>query len=125
MENGKPSRNPMSSTCVLESCEDGKNIEKTKYRGIINLLLYLIVSRPNILFSICKCVRFQSAPKKPHLTVVKRIIRYLISKGSYGLWYPKSTEIDINGFLDEDYEGDKVYQKSTSGTFQFMGKSLV
>lgn len=48
-----------------------------------------------------------------------------MSTSSYGLRYPKSNEIILKGFSDVDYSGDKLDKKSTSGTFQFMGKSLV
>ncbi|KAF3658823.1 hypothetical protein FXO38_12981 [Capsicum annuum] len=83
----------MSSTCVLKSSDDGKNIDDTQYRGVIGSLLYLTASQPDILFSVCKYARFQSAPKESHLTAVKHIIKYLIGSNSNGLWYPKSNGI--------------------------------
>ena len=44
---------------------------------MIGSLLYLTASRPDILFSVCLCARFQSCPKEFHLIAVKRIIRIL------------------------------------------------
>lgn len=108
MENPKPFDTTISSTCVLESFEDGKSVDENKYRGIIGSLFYLIASWPNVLFSVSKCVKIQSATKEAHLTIVKYIIRYLIGIRSYGLWYPNSTKIILKGFLDANYAGDKV-----------------
>ncbi|XP_070013465.1 secreted RxLR effector protein 161-like [Nicotiana sylvestris] len=92
---------------------------------MINLLLYLTASQPNIMFSVCKCTKFQSAPKESHLTAVKRIIRYLIGTVSHGLWYPRSNSFKLEGFSDADLAGDKEDRKSTSGTCQLLGKTLI
>ncbi|KAH0636150.1 hypothetical protein KY285_035895 [Solanum tuberosum] len=68
MENSKSLGTPMSSTCSLDKDEEGKKVDEIKYRGMIGSLLYLTASRPDIMFSVCKCARFQSAPKESHLT---------------------------------------------------------
>jgi hypothetical protein len=57
--------------------------------------------------------------------VVRRILRYLVHTPNFGLWYPKSSKFDLLGYSDFDYAGCKVDQKSTSGTCQFLGRSLV
>jgi hypothetical protein len=88
-------------------------------------LLYLCVSRPDIMLSVCMCARFQSDPKECHLVAVKRILRYLDSTPCFGIWYPKGSTFDLIGYSDSDYAGCKVDRKSTSGTYQFLGRSLV
>ncbi|XP_070002570.1 secreted RxLR effector protein 161-like [Nicotiana tabacum] len=92
---------------------------------MIGSLVYLTASQPDIMFSVCKCVRFQSAPKESRLTAVKRIIRYLIGTVSHGLWYPRSNTFKLEGFSDADLAGDKEDRKSTSGTYQLLGKALI
>lgn len=49
------------------------------YRSMIDSLLYLTTSRPNIAFNVEVCARYQSKPKESHLAVVKQIIRYVNS----------------------------------------------
>ena len=71
------------------------------------------------------CARYQAAPKECHLKAVKRIVRYLIHTPNFGIWYPKRASFDLVGYSDSDYAGDKVDRKSTSGTCQFLGRSLV
>ena len=73
----------MTPSCKLEKDEHGKNIDSKLYRGMIGSLLYLTASRPDIMFSVCMCARYQSNPKESHLNTVKRIFRYL--KGSQNL----------------------------------------
>ncbi|KAL2985342.1 hypothetical protein AAZX31_12G146200 [Glycine max] len=77
------------------------------------------------MFSVCMCARFQSNPKQSHLSVVKRIIRYLLGIINIGLWYPKNSTCNLIGYSDSDFFGSKTDRKSTSGSFQFIGSALV
>jgi hypothetical protein len=69
--------------------------------------------------------RFQANPKEVHLRVMKRIMRYLVYTLKFGLWYPKGSTFDLIEYSDADYVGCKINKKSTSGTCQFLGRSLV
>ena len=92
---------------------------------MIGSLLYLMASMPDIMFSVCLYVRFQSCPKESHLIEVKRIIRYLKGTIRMGLWYPKIEQFYMTSFSDADYASCRVNRKSTSGTCQFLGNCLV
>ena len=89
MEEAKTMKTPMSSSIKFDMDENGKPVNSTMYRGMIGSLLYLIASRPDIMYSVCLCARFQSCPKESHLSAVKRILRYLKRTMDIGLWYPK------------------------------------
>jgi hypothetical protein len=52
-------------------------------------------------------------------------MRYLVLTPSLGLWYPKGSHFDLIGYSDVDYSGSMVDRKSTSGTCQFLDRSLV
>ncbi|GJS66135.1 retrovirus-related pol polyprotein from transposon TNT 1-94 [Tanacetum coccineum] len=73
LEDSKPMKTPMSSDTKLMKDEECESVDSTKYRGMIGSLLYLTASRPDIMFSVCLCARFQEAPKTSHLEAVKRI----------------------------------------------------
>jgi hypothetical protein len=92
---------------------------------MIGSLLYLCASRPDIMLSICMCTRFQAGPKEVHLRVVKRILRYLVYTPKFGLWYPRGSTFDLIGYSVADWAGCKINRKSTSGTCQFLGRSMV
>jgi hypothetical protein len=92
---------------------------------MIGFLLYLCASRPDIMLSVCMCARFQAAPKDCHLKAVKRIMRYLVLTPNVCLWYLKGLHFEHIGYSDADYAGCKVDRKSTSETYQFLGRSLV
>jgi hypothetical protein len=103
----------------------GKSVDQKVYRSMIESLLYLCAPRPDIMLFVCMCARFQENPKEVHLRVVKRIMRYLVYTPKFGLWYPKGSTFDLIGYSDVDYAGCKIDRKSTSGTCQFWGRSLV
>jgi hypothetical protein len=77
------------------------------------------------MLSVCMCARFQADPKEVNLWAVKRILRYLVHTPKFDLWYPKGSTFDLIGYSDADCAGCKIDRKSTSGTCQFLGRSLV
>ncbi|GJT42135.1 retrovirus-related pol polyprotein from transposon TNT 1-94 [Tanacetum coccineum] len=124
LEDSKPMKTPMSSDTKLTKDEECESVDSTKYRGMIGSLLYLTASRPDIMFSVCLCARFQEDPKTSHLEAVKRIFRYIKGTTHLGLWYPKGTDIETVVYADSDHARDYVDQKSTSGICTFVGCCL-
>jgi len=77
------------------------------------------------MFSVCTCARFQASQRESHLKATKRILRYLKHTQNVGLWYPNGAKFELVGYSDSDYAGCKVERRSTSGTCQLLGRSLV
>jgi hypothetical protein len=125
MDNSKPIKTPKAINAHLDLNEGGNSLYLKFYRSMIGSLLYLTASRPNIIFSVCMCARFQASPKEWHLMVVKRILRYLRQTPNLGLWYPKGAQFILIGYSDSDYAGCKIDRKSTSVTCQLLKRSLV
>jgi hypothetical protein len=122
---GMKDAKPMGTNGHLDLDTGGKSVDQKVYRSMIGSLLYLCASRPDIMLSVCMCARFQADPKEVHLRAVKRIMRYLVYTPKFGLWYPKGSTFDLIGYFDADWAGCKIDRKSTSGTCQFLGRSLV
>ena len=78
MDNAKQMKTPMHTTTVLGLDDESKKMEEKTYKGMIRSLLYLTTSRPDIMFSVCLCAKFQKKPREVHLSAVKHIFRYLI-----------------------------------------------
>ncbi|XP_043692925.1 uncharacterized protein LOC122643365, partial [Telopea speciosissima] len=121
----KSSSTPMSTSLKLSKDEEGTPIDPTRYRGMIGSLLYLTASRPDIMFSVCACARFQANPMQSHFSAVKRIFKYLKGTTNVGLWYPMNQNFDLISFSDADFAGCHLDRKSTSGTCHFLGSCLV
>jgi hypothetical protein len=125
MKDAKPIKTPMGTNGHLDLDTGGKFVDQKVYRSMIGSLLYLCASRPDIMLSVCMCARFQANPKEVHLRAVKRIMRYLVYTPKFGLWYPRGSTFDLIGYSDADWAGCKIDRKSTLGTCQFLGRSLV
>ena len=125
MQDCKPIATPMCTSSSLNVDENGKAVDQKAYRGIIGSLLYLTASRPDIMFSVGMCARYQANPKESHLVASKRILRYIKGTSNLGLFYPKSENFDLIAYSDADYGGCKIDRKSTSGICHFLGRSLV
>jgi hypothetical protein len=91
MDKAKPIKTPMGTNSHLDLDLGGTSVDQKVYRSTIGSLLYLCAYRPDIIFSLCMCVRFQAACKDYHLRAVKRIMRYLVHTPNLGLWYPKGS----------------------------------
>ena len=116
---------PMSPITKLDKDEKGKDVNQMLYKGMIGSLLYLTTSKPDIMFCVCLCARFQACPKESHLIMLKHIFRYLFGTQNLSLWYPKKSFLELISFSDVDYASSKTNRKSISGTCQFFGHMLV
>jgi hypothetical protein len=125
MKDAQPIKTPMGTNGYLDLNTGGKSVDQKVYRSMIGSLLYLCASRSDIMLSVYMCARFQADPKEVHLRAVKRILRYLIHTPKFGLWYPKGSTFDLIGYSDADWAGCKIDRKSTSGTCQFLERSLM
>ena len=75
----------MAPPLTLDMDSNGKSVNMTLYRRMIGSMLYLTASQPDDMYSTCLYARYQSEPKKSHLTVVKRIFKYLKGTPNLGL----------------------------------------
>jgi len=112
LEDCKVMNTPMHPICTLSKEDTGSKVYQKLYRAVIGSLLYITASRPDISFSVCLCARFQSDPRESHLTVDKRIFKYLKGTKNLGLLYRKSLDYKLVGFCDADYIGDRIERKS-------------
>ncbi|GKE82914.1 putative ribonuclease H-like domain-containing protein, partial [Tanacetum coccineum] len=116
---------PMETNKALIKDEDGEDVNIHLYRSMIGSLMYLTSSRPDIMFSVCTCLRFQVQPKVSHLNAVKRIFRYLKGQPKLSLWYPTDSPFILEAFSDRDYAGASLDRKSTTGGCQFLDSRLI
>ncbi|GJV15582.1 uncharacterized mitochondrial protein-like protein [Tanacetum coccineum] len=91
----KAASTPMETSKPLLKDTEAEDVDVHLYRSMIGSMMYLTVSRPDIMFVVCACAKFQDTPKVSHLHDVKRIFRYLKGQPKLGLWYPKG----LNHFL--------------------------
>jgi hypothetical protein len=112
MEDAKGISTPIGTNGSLDSDASGNMVDQTMYRSMIGSLLYVIASRPDDIFSVCMCARFQASLRESHLKATKRILKYLKHTQNVGLWYPKGARFELIGYSDSDYAGCKVREEA-------------
>nr|GFA23579.1 putative ribonuclease H-like domain-containing protein [Tanacetum cinerariifolium] len=122
---GKSASTPIDTEKPLLKDPNGEDVDVHTYRSMIGSLMYLTSSRPDIMFAVYACARFQVTPKASHLHAVKRIFRYLKGKPHLGLWYPKDSPFDLVAYSDSDYASASLDRKSTTRGCQFLGCRLI
>ncbi|GJY78435.1 putative ribonuclease H-like domain-containing protein [Tanacetum coccineum] len=95
----KTASTPIETQKPLVKDEEASDVDVHLYRSMIGSLMYVTASRPDIMFAVCACSRFQVTPKTSHLSAVKRIF--------------------------SDYAGENLDRKSTTGGCQFLGRRLI
>nr|GEX78082.1 putative ribonuclease H-like domain-containing protein [Tanacetum cinerariifolium] len=106
---------PMETLKPSMKDDNAEDVDVYLYRSMIRSLMYLTSSRPDIMFIVCACIRFQVTPKVSHLYAMKRIFRYLKGQPKLGLWYPKDSPFNLKTYTDSDYAGASLDRKSIKG----------
>ncbi|GJW20213.1 hypothetical protein Tco_0030835 [Tanacetum coccineum] len=110
---------------ISQRMEMADDVDVHLYRSMIGSLMYLNASRPDIMFAVCACARFQVTPKTSHLLAVKRIFGYLKGKPTLALWYFRDSPFELVVYTDSDYAGATQDRKSTTRGCQFLGNRLI
>ncbi|GJV21237.1 retrovirus-related pol polyprotein from transposon TNT 1-94 [Tanacetum coccineum] len=116
---------PMVEKSKLDEDLQGKPVDVILYRGMIGSLVYLTSSRPDLIYAVCLCARYQAKPTEKHLNAVKLIFRYPKVTINMGLWYLKDNGMSLTTYADADHAGCQDIRRSTSGSAQFLGDKLV
>ncbi|GLJ31711.1 hypothetical protein SUGI_0637440 [Cryptomeria japonica] len=104
---------PMVIGCKLSENDKSPKANQSLYKSMVGGLLYLTQTRPDIMHVVCMAARYQGDPKESHVTVVKRIFRYLKGAMNYGLWYPKNDDFMLCAYTNAYWVGDIDDRKST------------
>ncbi|GJY31575.1 hypothetical protein Tco_0415070 [Tanacetum coccineum] len=121
----KTASTPMEPNKALIKDAKSEDVDVHLYRSKIGSLMYLTASRPDIMFVVCTCARFQVTPKVSHLHAVKKIFRYLKGQPKLVIWYPRDSPFDLEAISNSDYAGASLERKSTTGGCQFLSKRLI
>nr|GEW00551.1 retrovirus-related Pol polyprotein from transposon TNT 1-94 [Tanacetum cinerariifolium] len=124
MDSCDPVDTPMVDRLKLDEDPLGIPVDQTRFRSMVGSLMYLTASRPDLVFAVCMCARYQASPTKKHLDALKWVFQYLRGTINWGLWYSKDTAMALTAYEDADHAGCQDTRRSTSGSAQFLGDKL-
>ena len=88
-------------------------------------LMYLVNTRRDICYAVNVLSQFISQPRQTHWIAGKHVLRYLRGTVGYNLRYASSVDLSLQEYVDADWAGSTVDQKSTSGFFFTLGSTMV
>ena len=121
----QPADTPIEQNHRLAEYPDQVPTNKARYQRLIEKLIYLSHTRPDLTYAVSVVSQFMHNPSKAHMEVVVRILRYLKSAPGRGLVFSKHRHLDVLGYTDADWAGCITDRRSTSGYFTFLGGNLV
>ncbi|TYK30390.1 putative mitochondrial protein [Cucumis melo var. makuwa] len=105
---------------------DGVPLEEVSlYRQLVGSLIYLTVTRPDIVYAVHIVSQFMAAPRTIHFTAVLRILRYIKGTLGHGLQFSSQSSLVLSGYSDADWAGDPTDRRSTTGYCFYLGDSLI
>ncbi|XP_071700028.1 uncharacterized mitochondrial protein AtMg00810-like [Rutidosis leptorrhynchoides] len=121
----KPIATPLEPNFKV-CAHEGKDLkDATMYRQLVGSLIYLTLTRPDIAFAVSVMSRYMQSPKKSHLDIVRRILRYVKGTLGLGVTFKKGEECKLVGYCDADYAGDHETRRSTTGYVFMLGSGAV
>ena len=120
----KPASTPVKANVDLWF--DGSHTldDSRRYKRLIEKLIFLTLTRPDIIFAVEALSRFMHQPRV-HWTTTLRILAFVKSYLGKGLLYKKREHIRISGYSDYGYAGDKKDRKSTTEYCIFVRENIV
>ncbi|KAB2610770.1 hypothetical protein D8674_018802 [Pyrus ussuriensis x Pyrus communis] len=115
LQNCKPVSTPLATNEKLCRNDGSESTDEGVYRQIVGSLLYLIATRPDIMFAALLLIRFMHSPSKKHLGTAKRVLRYIQGTIDFGIEFEKGKKAVLIGYCDSDWSGCEDDMKSTSG----------
>nr|GEV09216.1 uncharacterized mitochondrial protein AtMg00810-like [Tanacetum cinerariifolium] len=112
--NVKTASTPTETKKPLVKDAKAIDVDVHLYRSMISSLMHLTAPRPDIMYAVCACSRFQATLKTSHLYAMKKIFRYLKGHLKLGIMYPKESAFNLKAYSDSDYAGANLDRKSTT-----------
>lgn len=108
LQNCSVVKNPIVPRCKLTKDARGLKIDSTAYKQMVGSIMYLTVTRPDLMYALSLVARFMKTPTNVHLQVMKRVLRYLRGTTELGLFYKRKEKGDehLVAFCDSDYDED-------------------
>ncbi|KAA3465104.1 putative LRR receptor-like serine/threonine-protein kinase [Gossypium australe] len=125
MDKSNASPTPMVSICCL-SVHEGNPVENEGFfRNIVGALQYVVITRPDITFSVNKVCQYMHEPLDTDFKAVKIILRYLQGTLDFGLQFTRHSKLTLESYSDASWTTETDDRRSTSGFCVFLGGNLI
>lgn len=106
--------------------DEDERTDTSLYQQIVRSINYLVTAtRPDLAYTITHLSQYNSNPSKTHVSLVKRVLRYLKGTRKYTLYYLWGTELNLSGYSDASYGNCLDTTRSFSGYLFQLGEATI
>ncbi|KAG7552793.1 Integrase catalytic core [Arabidopsis thaliana x Arabidopsis arenosa] len=125
MTHCKPVSTPMCSTERLVASDGSVLDDPSEFRTIVGSLQYLLLTRPDIAFAVNRLSQYMHCPTTSHFEAVKRVLRYLNGTANKGLFFSRTSPLNLHAYSDADWAGNQDDYSSTGAYIVYLGKQPI
>ena len=125
MKDCKPLAQPMVLNKKVTRQDVKEKVDETIYQSLVELLIYLTNTRPDMVHAASIVSRYMSKPNKAHFSIAKIILRYMKGIKTFSIFYELKYDSNLIGYTDSDWVGNVDDCKSTSGYMFFLGSNVI
>ncbi|XP_074271153.1 uncharacterized protein LOC141595079 [Silene latifolia] len=125
LEGAKPVQTPIIQNHELALSTSALLKDPVMYRRLVGRLVYLTITRPDLLYAVHTLSQFVQAPRKEHLEAALRVVRYLKGDPGKGIVMSKDSVMQLNGYSDSDYARCPLTRRSLTGYFVALGTTPI
>ncbi|KAL5774663.1 hypothetical protein ACOSP7_012220 [Xanthoceras sorbifolium] len=120
-----PNNFPMEQNLKLTPTDGALLNDPTKYRRLVCRLIYLTVTRPDIVYSVRTLSQFMQEPRILHWDAVIRILKYIKGTPGQELLLPSKNSLTLKAFCDSDWGGCRAIRRSVTSYCIFLESFLI
>jgi len=117
--------NPVVLGFKLTRDKEWVRVDNTLYKQMIGSLMFLIATRPDLMFIVSLISKYMEHPTESYLLVAKRILRYVKDTIGFEVFYKKEGDEELIDYTNNDHAGDQDDTKSTLGYVFIMNSGVV
>jgi hypothetical protein len=116
---------PMEQNLKLTNQDGTPLSDPSPYRRLVGRLIYLTITRPDIVFTVNILSQFMHAPRLPHMQAATRVLRYIKGSLGQGILFLSSNTLHVTAYTDSDWASCPTTRRSTTGYFIQLGTSPI
>jgi hypothetical protein len=94
---------PLEQNVKLSGDEGDLVQDTTTYIRIVGSLIYMTITRLNLSYGVGVVNQFMQTPQKPHLDVMRHILKYIKHIFQCGIFYETKSQLQIHGYINVDW----------------------
>ena len=125
MLGSKPVYFPMEQQHGLAKDKSPFSVNPVRYRSLVGRLIYLLITRPDLSYSVHTLSQFMQAPREAHWEAALRIVRFVKCTAGQGIMFRADTDLTLTAYCDSDWNSCPLSRRSLTGYVTFLGGSPI